>query len=273
VNGRPDSSASRRLGFFRTLFALCASFQNYRAIRDVPVTSSLRFIGQLLAVLTLVFVLASVPRARGFVERVALQLDHRRPDFSLQDGKIVTTAPQPYIWGDHTLRFVLDTAGQLPSPLSNAQHCAVFTSNSIVYWMTISNGVQPVVSSHETKLAGFPDGPVNGEYVRSVARTFLWVLVPFSWMFLTLGAMLVCLLQAYVFSLVASLLERGLPHGLQLPQLLNIAIHAVAPAAIILTAYKAMWLEGVDLWLIYLIAYGVFLVGASHACRDRESQA
>jgi hypothetical protein len=261
------------MNFFRTVFAVCAHFQNYRDVRDVPVTTSLKFIGRLLALLTLLFMLASIPRARSFVDNVARHLDHRRPEFALQDGQIITSAKQPYIWGDDALRFVLDTEGQVKAPFSNAMNCAVFTSNSFVYWMTITNGTESIVRSHETSLAGFPNGPITGEYFRSMARTFLWVLVPFSWLFLTLGSLLLCLIQAYIFSLVASFMERRLPHGLQLPQLLNIAIHAVAPAAIILTAYKAMWLEGVDLWLIYLIAYGIFLIGASSACRDGAVEA
>jgi hypothetical protein len=234
----------------------------------VPVTTSLKFIGRLLALLTLVFMLASIPRTRGFVETVAQQLDHRRPEFSLQDGKIVTTAKQPYIWGDNTLRFVLDTTGETTAVDSNAMQGVLFTDDSFVFWMKITNGTESVLRSRESSLAGFPNGQINGNYFRSMVKTFLWVLVPFSWVFLTLGVMVVCLIQAYIFSLVASFLERGLQHGLQLPQLLNIAIHAVAPAAIIVTAYKSMWLEGVDLWLIYLIAYAVFLVGASSACRD-----
>jgi hypothetical protein len=210
---------------------------------------------------------------RGGVNRLAEHLDFQRPDFAVQNGRIIAADRPPRVWGDETLRFVLDPEGRVAAPLSNALNCAVFTSNSLVYWMTLTNGTEAIVRSHEMSLAGFPNGAVTGEYLRSVARSFLWVLVPFSWVFLTLGAMLICLIQAYVFSLIASLLERGLPHGLQLPQLLNIAIHAVAPAAIIFTAYKSLWLEGVDVWLIYIVAYGVFLIGASHACRDRESQA
>jgi type III secretory pathway component EscS len=150
-------------------------------------------------------------------------------------------------------------------------HCVLFTSNSFVYWMKLTNDEDSVLRSHEASLAGFPNGPVTGDYFRAMVKTFLWVLIPVSWVFLTLMGLLVCLIQAYIFSLAASLLERGLPHGLKLPQLLNVALHAVAPAAIILTAYKAMWLEGVDVWLIYLVAYGIFLIGASSACRDKQA--
>jgi hypothetical protein len=257
--------------FFRTVLALCSHFQNYRAICDRPLGSSLWFLGQLLAVLALVFVLSAVPRLRAGVNRLAEHFDRDRPDFAIQDGRIITAEPQPRLWGDSTLRLVLDTRGESAAPWSNALHCAVFTSNSVVYWMTLTNSAKAVVRSHEMSLAGFPNGAVNGEYLRAVARSFLWVMLPFSWMVLTLGAMLMCLIQAYVFSLIASLLERGSPRALQLPQLLNIAIHAAAPAAILFTVYKSLWLEGVDAWLIYIIAYGVFLIGASHACREQNA--
>jgi hypothetical protein len=256
------------MNFFRTVFGVCSHFKNYRIIRDVPVATSLRFIGQLMALLMLVLLLASIPRVRASINEFALRLDKHRPDFAIADGKIESTARQPYVWGDPSLRFMLDTTGKIATPDSNAVQGVLFTSNSFIYWMTATNDDRRIVRSHESSLAGFPSGRINGDYFRSMVKTFLWVLIPFSWLFLTLAGLLVCLIQAYVFSLVASFLERNIPHGLRLPQLLNIAIHAVAPAAIIVTAYKAMWLEGVDLWLIYLIAYGVFLVGASSACRD-----
>ena len=190
--------------FFRTLFALCSHFQNYRDIRDVPVTTSLSFIARLLALLTLVFLLASIPRARELVNNVAQHFDRKRPEFALQDGRVLTAIKEPYTWGDTTLQFVLDPERRIQAPCSNTMNCAVFTSNSIVYWMTLTNAPESIVRSHEASLAGFPNGPVTGDYLRSLARTFLWVLAPFSWLLLTLGSMLLCLLQAYIFSLVAS---------------------------------------------------------------------
>jgi hypothetical protein len=256
------------MNFLRTVFALCAHFQNYRAIRDVPVTTSLKFLGRLLALLTLIFMLASIPQARSVVETVAQQFDHRRPDFSLKDGKIISPVKQPYIWGDKSLRFILDTTGQTAAIDSNAMQGVLFTADGFVYWIKLTNGADSVVRSRESSLAGFPNGQVDGNYIRSLAKTFLWVLIPFSWLSLTVSGILICLIQAYVFSLGASFLERSIPRGLRLPQLFNLAIHAITPAAIIVTAYKAMWLEGVDVWLIYLVVYGVFLIGASNACRD-----
>ena len=256
------------MNFFRTLFALCSHFQNYRAVRDVPVTTSVKFIARLMALLTLIMILSAIPRARTGINEFASRFDRHRPDFELRDGKVVAVTPERVVWGDESLRFILDTTGQRAAIDSNALQGVLFTSDSFVYWMKLTNSPDPILHSRETQLVGFPNGQINGDYFRSMVKTFLWVLVPFSWLFLTAAGLLACLLQAYIFSLIASYLERRLPHGLRLPQLLNIATHAIAPAAIIFTAYKALWLEGIDVWLIYLIAYGVFVIGASNACRD-----
>jgi len=76
--------------------------------------------------------------------------------------------------------------------------------------MTPSNAPAPV-STHLQSLRGFPDGAVNGDYFRHLIRAVLWLLVPIGWVVLVLFGMLACLLQAYLFSVTASLMERSMP--------------------------------------------------------------
>jgi hypothetical protein len=90
---------------------------------------------------------------------------------------------------------------------------------------------------------------------------------------LFLAGLVLALMQAGFFSGIGSMMERGAAHPLSFQQLFNIALHATTPAAIIVTAYLAMRLPGLDLWLIYLIAYSIFLVGATHACRQPDPAA
>ena len=256
------------MNFLRTVIALCSGFATYRPYRDLAVTTSLKHLLKLISLLALVLTVSAIPTARDGMDWFAHHFDQGRPDFSLHDGKIVTQAQQPASWGNDKLRFVLDTTGTNTTPDSNAMYGVLFTADSFLYWMTFTNGPSPVVSTRLQSLSGFPDGAVNGEYFHNLSRALLWLLVPLGWLLIVLLGMLSCLIQAYMFSMVASFMERSMPSPLQLPQLLNIAIHACTPAAIVVTVYTAMRLHNLNLWLVYLIVYGIFLIGATNACRD-----
>ncbi|HVM62332.1 MAG TPA: DUF1189 family protein [Verrucomicrobiae bacterium] len=263
------------MNFLRTVFALCTGFASYRPYRDLPVTTSLKHLLKLVGLLALVLAICSVPLALRGIDRVARRFDDHRPDFAIQDGKIVTHAAQPATWGDNTLRFILDTTNSAPVPDPRATYGVAFTADSFLYWMTppsdsgagTATNVVPR-SAPLYSLRGFPDGTVDGDYLRRLFHAGLWLLVPLGWVALVAAGLLCCLLQAYFFSLVAAILERSMPSPLKLQQLLNIAIHAATPPAIVVTIYLVMQLHGINLWLVYLIVYGIFLVGASNACRD-----
>ncbi len=258
--------------FLRSVIALCSGFAAYRPYRDLPLTTSLKHLVKLITLLALVAVICAVPQALNGIDEFARLFDDHRPEFSIHDGKVVTQAPQPASWGNSNLRFILDTTSAVPAPDSNATFGVVFTADSFLYWMTPSNAPAPV-STHLQSLRGFPDGAVNGEYFRRLIRAMLWLLVPIGWLVLAVFGMLSCLVQAYLFAVVASFMERSMPAPLTLTQLLNIAIHACTPPAIVVTMYSAMRLHGLNLWLVYLIVYGIFLVGASSACRDHVRRA
>lgn len=258
--------------FLRTVIDLCSGFATYRPYRDLPLTTSLKHLVELIALLALVLAICAIPQALNGIDEFGRLFDANRPDFSIHDGRIVTQAKQPAAWGSNNLRFILDTTSATPSPDSNATFGVLFTADSFLYWMTPSNSPAPV-STHLQSLSGFPNGVVNGEYFRHLIRAVLWLLIPLGWVALVLFGLLSCLLQAYLFSVVASFMERSMPAPLTLSQLLNIAIHACTPPAIVVTAYTAMRLHGLNLWLVYLIVYGIFLVGASSACRDHVQKA
>ena len=256
------------MNFLRTVIALCSGFATYRPYRDLAVTTSLKHLLKLIALLALVLTISGIPTARDGMERFVQRFDAGRPDFSIHDGKIVTQAQQPFSWGDDNLRFILDTTGAVTTPNTNAAYGVLFTADSFLYWVTVTNPPTPVVSTRLQSLRGFPDGAVNGEYFHNLSRALLWLLVPLGWLLLVLVGMLSCLIQAYLFSMMASFMERSMPSPLALPQLLNIAIHASTPAAIVVTVYTTARLHDLNLWMVYLIVYGIFLIGATSACRD-----
>ena len=256
------------MNFLRSVIALCSGFATYRVYRDLPLSTSVKHLLKLMVPLAVVLVICGIPTALQGIDEFARRFDDRRPEFSIHDGKIATQAPQPYSWGDNDVRFVLDTSNAVATPDSNAVFGVLFTADSFLYWVTLTNAPAPVISTRLQSLRGFPDGAVNGEYFRHLTRALLWLAVPLGWLLVVLLGMLSCLLQAYLFSMVASFMERSMPSPLALSQLLNIAIHACTPAAIVVTAYTAMRLHNLNLWLVYLIVYGIFLIGATNACRD-----
>ena len=256
------------MNFLRTIVALCTSFKSYRQIRDLAVTTSLKHLIKLVSVLSVILLASFIPWMFEISDNFAQWADQHFPSFSIHEGKITTTAPQPFYAGEGDFLFVLDTTGKVTGPDPKALQGILFTADSFVVWFKATNAPEAVVQSQRHTLRGFPDGVVNGDYFRKLIRTFLWVGLPLFFLVLALFGLLSTLLQAYLFSFVASFMERSMPSPLHLPQLLNIAIHAVTPAAIIVTAYSAMRLHELNLWAIYLIAYGIFLIGATNACRD-----
>jgi hypothetical protein len=260
------------MNFFRTTVALCANFRNYRLVRDLPVTASVKYLLKLLTLLALILMASFVPWALRLGNQFASWVDTHFPPFSIRDGKILAgDIKQPFKVSDADFLFILDTTGKVTQPDAKALQGVLFMADSFIVWMNTTNTADATLRAQRYPLRGFPNGVVNGDYFRGLIRSFLWVGLPFSLLLLVLIGLLSTLIQAYLFSLVASLLERGLPSGLRLSQLLNIAIHAVTPAAIVFTAYLAMRLRGLDLWLIYLVIYAIFLVGATNACRDRTA--
>ncbi len=253
--------------FFRTVFSLCVSFYSYREVRDLPVGSSIKYLLQLMTLLALVLTISFIPVARQGADSLATRFDAGRPAFSIKDGHVVTAVTNAQYWGGDGLRFGLVPSGQTTQIETQAIYGIVFSGDHFVFWTAVTNVTPPVVRTVENKLRGLPDGEVTGNYFRQLMRVSLPVMLPVGWMALTLIGTVGGLLQAGTFSAVGSLMERSMQRPLSFTQLLNVTIHAITPAAILVTAYRAMQLPGLDLWLVYLIAFGVFLLGATNACR------
>jgi hypothetical protein len=256
------------MNFFRTVYATCAHFRNYRAVRDLPVSGSLKYIGLLIPLLTLMGLGSYLPVLHGYVETFAEWADTHLPEFSIENGKVITAVEQPYRHGNQNFLFLLDTTGQTSRPETNALMGLLVESDRLTFWTQNTNTTPATVRSQHAELRGFPNGRVNGNYFRHFIYAFAWVGLPLFYIVITLIALFTVLAQAYLFALAASFLERTQPAGLRLPQLLNIAIHAATPAALIYTIYHALRLAEFDLWLVYLVIYGVYVVGAASACRD-----
>lgn len=255
------------MNFFHKIFHLCAGFANYRDVLDVPLAASLKHLVLLIAILAVALTGALIPWALELTDTAAHQLDKQLPPFAIHDGKITTTVPQPYRSGDADFLFILDTTGKVNEPDPVAAQGLLLTADHLVFWIKATNAPNAAIQSQRHSLRGFPDGAVNGDYFRRLVHAFLWVGAPLFALIITATGVAAAFVQAWLFAFAASFLERSMPTALGFRQLLNLAIHAVTPAAIIFTVYAACRLKDVDLWLVYLIAYGIFLIGAANACR------
>ncbi len=255
------------MNFFRQATGLCCSFRAYRAVRDQPFTTSFKYLLKLVALLNLVVILSHLPVVLDAVNEFGAWADANLPPFAIRDGRVETEVEQPYYAGDDRVRFILDTTGVVTDADSAAEQGILVKAETYVYWVRMTNTTDQV-RQLEASLEGFPDGEVNGGYLRHLMYWMLPVGFPLAYLVAVLLALLMTLIQAYLFALIGSFIERGSQRALGLPQLLNVALHAATPGAVIVAVYTALRLEGIDLWLIYLIAYGVFLVGGTHACRE-----
>jgi hypothetical protein len=239
-------------------------------MRDQPVSSSILHLFKVVAVLTVIMLAGFIPSALRYSDKFAEWVDANVKPFAIAEGKVTADFDQPYIAGDTNFLFIVDTTGAITNLDPSATSGILFMRDSLLVWTTPPSQTNAPHFAPVQSLLGFPAGTVNGDYFRGLIRKFLWVGLPFAFAVMLLFGALSGLLQAYLFTAIASFMERTLPAPLKFSQLLNIALHAITPAAIIFTAYSLFRLQGVDVWLVYLVAYGIFLVGATNSCRDRS---
>lgn len=252
------------MNFFRTVFNCCIGFRQYREVRDISFGASVKYLTLLVTLLGLVLAACFVPWGWEFAETAAEWTTRNVPPITIKDGKITSKVPQPYRAGDSDFLFLLDTTGKTTAADPQAMRGILLTSDALIFWLKADSSPDTPIYAQRHNLGGFPDAVVNADYIRSMILAAISMSLPLLWAF----GLFTAFAQACLFSLASSLFERGMPNGLRWPQLFNIALHAITPAAIIFTTYTAMRLEGIDLRLIYIVAYGIFLLGATHACRN-----
>ena len=104
------------------------------------------------------------------------------------------------------------------------------------------------------------------------SSALLWLLVitilPVVGLMLGGIALVIILGHAITFAGFAAIMERSAVRALNFRQLLNIAIYAATPATLVSAAFIALELESVNLWWLYLIVYGLYLIGGVAASRE-----
>jgi hypothetical protein len=140
-----------------------------------------------------------VPWILGWGRDFGQWLDSRMPPCEISAGHLECSSAQPYRGGDTNFLLIVDTTAQVTNIDATAPRGMLLNRDSLTLWFQLTNAAGPVLQSHSWPLEGFPDGTVNGAYLRQLVRTFLLVGLPFSVLILIVVALLSCLLQAYLF--------------------------------------------------------------------------
>ena len=254
--------------FFLKTLLLCGSFQSYRQFCFLSVTSSIRYVLKIVAVLGLILLFSLTPWALRHGDRFSQWIDQNIPSCRIQEGKIISEVEQPYFAGNKEFMFILDTKEEVAITEQDAMQGVLFTEDQLLFWVKPPSGSTEDISIKTTGLSGLPNGTINGLYFRRLLRSFLWAWLPILWGVIILAGTLSASLQALLFSAIATCFGRYTSNQLPMNVLLNISLHAVAPAAIVFTLFAALRIHEVDLWVVYLVVYGVFLFGATNACRE-----
>ncbi len=256
------------MNFLRQAVNLCMGFARYQDVLDKPLAASLRYLAAVIAILSTALVVSYIPRALVFADQQAAWFEEKVPPFTINEGRIESDIAQPFRAYQDEFTFILDTTGAVTNPETNTPAGLLLTAENLVFWFKPSDAPNAPLQTQRHALSRmFADGTFDGKYVKHYLQSMIFVGTPMLLVGLFLAALLATLAHAWFFTFAANLLERSHPNPLSRQQLLNIALHAVTPAALVFTVYAAFGLRGVDYWFLYLVVYGIFLIGAANTCR------
>lgn len=288
------------MNFFGIILRACFGFRSYAELLNVPYRVALKYLAQLVALLAATLAAVYLPAMLSRLPEIAKFVDQDFPRFTIYRGAAVLTEADAKANANWSSRYVrLDLPGASPMSAGNdgsataalaaaARPAVIIQSDKIVVqnhvldnfiaWLVLGRPFdwrKPDKASAEAPFAVefptalLPGGPFNGSYVQHYLRS----VIPTAAVLLGLMAFVCCLAQTHLLATFGSMFEPHWEARLSYWQLLNLATFAITPAAILVTIYAALGLEGLPLPLIYLVAHGIFFIGSAHCCRPRKEEA
>lgn len=264
------------MNFFRTLLNCCAGFRYYRSLLPLHPLQSVKF----LAIVVLLIVVAQigtfVPVLRHALDRGAEWVQYNLPRFEIRDGRARYEAELPFTFTNQFATITIDTSGNTNRPPYARPYALFIGQDKIWFGMAPPNARGELGPPRESveSLQGYPNGIVNGDYIRNLASPWLWRAAPYAVLIYFFAWLLAVLIQAYIFTLVISFAESATLRKFGFNEFFNIAAHACAPAAIVVTTLMASRMFRVE-WLLmaFLGTYFIYVMGATAACRhDGEEE-
>ena len=246
------------MNFLRYLWLACSGFRTYRGLIELSLRSVLIYWAILSSLLAVAFVgnLAHWFKI-GFpvIQKVMAHV----PAFSLANGQARSPLPQPFFANTNQFPIILDLEKKLEEPQKMFPKGVLIRKKEFSFWLDDS---KPILVPWK----GWPDGEVNGAYLKNLENETLWAL-PWFFLVIWLGLGALGLIQSLVFTMLAGLLERSITPNYTFLQLYNIALFAVTPGAIIVATYVSFGLYEIQYSVLYVCCYCLFFMMASSACR------
>lgn len=244
--------------FFRYLWLACSGFRTYRAFLDVPFRSTVLYWAALSAILATVAIPNLIQRL-NMAYPLILKHSVALPEFSLKNGVATSALPQPYYANTNDFPLVLDLAETIKEPHKLFPQGVVIHKHGGLFWSD--------ESSIPWEWNRWPDGTVNTAYLQKL-RDQMSGAIPIVFVIIWLGIMLLGLLQALTFTMLAGILERSISPSFTFNQLFNISLFALTPGCIIIAVYASIGFHEIRYELLYFGCYCLFLIMASGMCRS-----
>jgi hypothetical protein len=264
------------MNFIRTLLNCCAGFQFYRNVVPLHPLDSIKFLAGVILLVVIVQIGTFIPVLRANIDKGADWVQTNLPRFEIKNGEVLYDSTEPFVYDDKTLRIAIDTTGATNSFVYSAPYTLFVGRDRIRFGVALKDPDGRYVPTTENvpPLKSFPNGIVNGEYVRTLATKWLWLSMPYAVLLYFFGWLLGMLIQAYVFTLAISFAESTTLRKFGFNELFNVAAHACAPAAIVVTTLIVSRAYHQFEWVLiaFLVTYFVYVMGATAACRREEGE-
>jgi uncharacterized protein DUF1189 len=237
-------------------------FQSYQYLFRNPLRVTLTYWFMVSFALALTVVVIRYFEIKRELPTFTAEIAKNLPDFSFRDGETVTSAKTPVIVRETPVPIVLDPADTISNPPPE------FTNGMFHIGKTkIKVWQQDATEPQIVPIKGFPDGKVDRDYLFRHGTHLSYILAPLLFVLLTLLFFVIGLLQALFFATLVSFLEKTIQPSFTFDEMLNISIYALTPGSLIVLVYWAVGVPLIPRDLIYFLAYIIFHVLASAACR------
>ena len=244
---------------FRCFWLASSGFRTYRFFLELPFQTVLKYwflFAAFLAVILLGNFVKQFKRGFPLIVKSASYI----PPFKISKGQAYSSLPQPYFANTNQFPIILDLENKLKTPENMFPQGILILQDKFKVWLEHSELLT-------IPWLGWPDGEVNIDYLKNLEhKTYL--ALPWIYFIIWLTTVLLGLLQALLFTLFTSFIERSASLSFKFNQLLNLAVFAITPSAMILTIYLTIDFYRLPLSLLYFTTYCFFFIMATSSCRE-----